>query len=81
MLKIYHGELADGCPVSSTSTKQPVLGNRIRVGCPAHQDRPPPRRPRAVLHHMMLNLRDNWSLATKTHWATNASLNAESFSL
>lgn len=30
---------------------------------------------------MMLNLRDNWSLATKTHWATNASLNAESFSL
>ena len=39
----------------------------------------PPRAPSSTT--MMLNLRDNWSLATKTHWATNASLNSESFSL
>ena len=29
----------------------------------------------------MLSLRDNWNLASKTHWAATASINSKSFGL
>ena len=30
---------------------------------------------------MMINLRDNWCLGNKIHWATNASMNTAAFGL